>query len=134
MCSASKRIIILKEKITQCSIGSTFYLINNIKKNKIKNHAWDHLLKSIEQYKVLQNTFNFDSLLWKVKLFIFCGDNTTVRNPADFLSVSRDHRTGRGSSGIRSTFFEYFRRGWVCDDSYKIKLYVCDFFWKISQI
>lgn len=66
----------------------------------------DHLLKSIEQYKVLQNTFNFDSLLWKVKLFIFCGDNTTVRNPADFLSVSRDHRTGRGSSGIRSTFFD----------------------------
>lgn len=49
---------------------------------------------------------NFDSLLWKVKLFIFCGDNTTVRNPADFLSVSRDHRTGRGSSGIRSTFFD----------------------------
>lgn len=28
------------------------------------------------------------------------------KKPADFLSVSRDHRTGRGSSEIRSTFFD----------------------------
>lgn len=27
-------LLLLKEKITQCSIGSTFYLINNIKINK----------------------------------------------------------------------------------------------------